>query len=454
MKKLVVFFVLICMVSFSFISCNAKAKLINKQTKSSSASVNSISQESTSLLNSNNTNISSSENSKIASSIVNSSSKKAVVSSSKKPSISSSNSSSKKAVTSSSPSSIITSSQIQNSSNAPTGKGKIINYSFTTYCDGLLLYGNGDVYSVNHARKVTDTTCKYDTYTKMLSNARYIFSYNCNIVITKSNELYVWGGLMPTEGDNKTPRLLMSDVKSAIYKYIITNNGDLYVYGDFRTKDLNTDKYNINNPKKILSNINSVSYDGSTTLALTNNGDLLKWDNVSVSSFIDDNSKGLISTTLYSGVKTFSSCQSDYCFITNTNDLYCCGVFTDIYNQDFSYPTPVKVASNVKSVSFICSLAYITYDNELYYFGETPLKIADNIRYVNSYYGAVYIDNNNNLYHCGSDANKNVVNKFIKDNCLIATSSPMSFVELTNTGELYLPIVETDVCNTSKVIFD
>ena len=260
------------------------------------------------------------------------------------------------------------------------------------------------------------TTENQLTPVKVLSGVKsvtssYDISYNYSMsAITENGDLYCWGdnysgqiGNGTTE-QQLTPVKVLSEVKSVTSSsffssyfssyysmLVITENGDLYCWGDNSSGQIgNGTTENQLTPYKVLSGVKSVtsssatSYSFSSVLAIKENGDLYCWgynEDGQVGNGTTENQ--LTPYKMLSGVKnvTFfyaTSYFSSIAAITENGDLYCWGY--NYHGQTGNGTTkaqltPYKVLSGVKSVtsssatSYSSSIAAIIENGDLYCWG-------------------------------------------------------------------------------------
>lgn len=246
--------------------------------------------------------------------------------------------------------------------------------------------------------------------------------------ITNDGDLYMWGGnqygecgvshedsdehfIMPSGYDAvSAPRKILSGVKDAAMGYHFTlalmENGDLYSFGDNSSGQLGDGTYGDDatrfTPKKIMSNIVSISAAGANGAAIDTNGDLYLWG---------DNGEGQIGNGKYgyhdsygivcepSPVKIFSHVSkvsvggwhrfggAGSALIDNNGDLYVWGSgsigngkvgFTGDYADTSVQTTPVRIMSDVKDVACACGGGLVLdEDGKLYAWGESIEEIPD-----------------------------------------------------------------------------
>lgn len=166
-----------------------------------------------------------------------------------------------------------------NSTDAPTAA---ITKDGDLYCWGSNLIGNVGNGTTDHQSKPV----------KVLSDVASVQVGRTTLAITNSDDLYCWGyteqgqvgnGMVGgTDWRQTTPALVLSDVASAVGNAYntaaITNNGDLYTWGDGETAG-HGEWSPQPTPLKLLSNIASVAMNNTdnATAAITKNGDLYSW---------------------------------------------------------------------------------------------------------------------------------------------------------------------------------
>ena len=305
----------------------------------------------------------------------------------------------------------------------------------------LAIMENGDLYCWGHNNygQIGNGTTEIQTKpVKILSNVKSV-SYCLNYVvsaITENGDLYCWGSNSHGQVGNGTTKIqttpvkVLSNVKSvscsAEFMSAITENGDLYCWGyngdgqigNGTTEDQTT-------PVKVLSDVESVFYSvihddgGYSVSAITTNGDLYCWGDNSYGQIGNNGNtkKQTIPVQVLSNVKSVYYSYSDYCSvsaITTDGDLYCWG--NNNYGQAGNGTTenqtvPVKVLSNVKSVSYSNSIYYtsvsaIMENGDLYCWGHNgygevgngitadqtiPVKVLSGVKSV--CYSACFVSN-------------------------------------------------------------
>ena len=223
--------------------------------------------------------------------------------------------------------------------------------------------------------------------------------------ITESGDLYCWGNnshgqVMEDDGSSymvppRTPRKILSNVASVSlgerHSTAITTDGDLYSWGSngFGQAGIDSDQYKTA-PSKILSNVASVSARGCHSAAITTDGDLYCWgENYHGEIGNGSTDDQYTPTKILSDVASVSYGDTHTAAITTSGDLYCWG--GNSYGQvgngstDNQY-TPTKILSDVVSVSLGFNYsAAITTSGDLYCWGDnsfgkvggsTPLYIS------------------------------------------------------------------------------
>ncbi len=301
---------------------------------------------------------------------------------------------------------------------------------------------NGDLYVWGSGILGDGTTASKNIPTKIMSNIKYIsIGDGHSGAITENGDLYMWGlNIHGQIGDGTTsrrytPTKIMSNVKSIsigdTHSGAITENGDLYMWGYNRHGQLGDGTTSIRyTPTKIMSNVKSVSLGYQYSAAITENGDLYMWGNNSLGEFgngttIDSNIPIKVMSNIKS-VELGSSYASrrgtnNSAAITQNGDLYMWGAGLLGDGTENSKYTPIKIMSNIKSVSLADyqNSAAITENGDLYMWGYnshgwigdgttstryTPTKIMSHVKSVSlgdCYSGA--ITENGDLYMWGNN---------------------------------------------------
>ncbi len=335
---------------------------------------------------------------------------------------------------------------------------------------------NGDLYTwgSNWDGELGNGTTEYicSIPTKIMSNVKSVsLGEDHSAAITKNGDLYTWGdnelgqlGNGTTTDvftSNPTPIKIMSNIKAVSLgksaSAAVTKNGDLYTWGSNSCGKLGNgtteDSYI---PIKIMSNVKSVSLGWwSHSAAITQNGDLYSWgynssgqlgNGTTEDSYIpikivigkSEESEGPVTEETTLPQVELGGYHS--AVITENGDLYTwgynrCGQLgngTATWDEIFPIPnpTPIKIMSNVKSVSLgDFHSAAITENGDLYTWGynidgqlgngkigdkeycSTPIKIMSNIKSVvlGSYHSAA-ITENCDLYTWGWNDNGQIGN--------------------------------------------
>ncbi len=241
----------------------------------------------------------------------------------------------------------------------------------------------------------TDGTSKEIRKGQMMSVESISDNYNTKAAITKNGDLYCWGYNRDGQIGNGTikyqtiPVKILSDVKSVTYYCMtyyeyyeysvsaITENGDLYCWGYNRDGQIgNGTTENQLTPVKVLSSVKFVSYSSDThhcsVSAITENGDLYCWGNnnygqvgngtienqaIPVKVLSDVKSISYGRSTVITGIPGSAwYYTSSVLAITEDGDLYCWGDNRDgqVGNGAIkkNQTIPVRVLSDVKSILF------------------------------------------------------------------------------------------------------
>lgn len=181
-----------------------------------------------------------------------------------------------------------------------------------------------------------------------IENAKeYIQEGDTYCVLTEDDDLYMWGDKLGNNNGEtwSKPQKVMSDVSKLefswdLYIVVLTNSGDLYVWGNNEYGVLGNGKTESSDvPVKVLSNVCDFECGGATMAAVLNNGDLYMWGE-------DDGWHG----GKYDG-------KYEICY------------------------TPTRIMGDVEQFSFSCGFATITKDKNLYIWGNA-LGMLGNGRYL------------------------------------------------------------------------
>ncbi len=232
---------------------------------------------------------------------------------------------------------------------------------------------------------------------------------------------------------------------------MITESGDLYTWGkSYETIDKGGYKsykeYSSDSPSKVLKNVKSVDYDNDGfAVALTINGDLFKWE-----------INKTVPMKIFSKVTKFDVGDSSVAFITEDNNLYFYGYnrygIAGVNSDEFEFKKPIKVMDNIKDVNLgRGKIAAIGTDSKLYIWGGicghthryTPLFVLDNVKKVicDNYAEIYALTKDNKLYTCKGTIKDNdmiPIVTFIKDSVKDVYSSELTTALITTNNELYM----------------
>ena len=235
------------------------------------------------------------------------------------------------------------------------------------------------------------TTVSQTTPTKILSNVKSIsLSSLHSAAITEDGSLYMWGyNSYGQVGNGKSenqvrPVKILSDVVSVAvghaHSAAITKDGSLYMWGangdgkigNGTLGNVDTENNQLT-PVKVLSNVISVSLGTYHSAAITKDGSLYMWGSNSYGQIGNGTKTNqLVPQKVFSNVKVISLGRDYSAAITEDGSLYMWGHGYDGQlgngQKDFGecQVTPVKVLSNVKSIS---GSAAVTKEGDLYVWG-------------------------------------------------------------------------------------
>ena len=317
------------------------------------------------------------------------------------------------------------------------------------YCWGYT--GGGQAGNGQSGKDVYQTTP-----VKVLSNVASVTSNNGAVAaITKSGDLYMWGrntygqvgnGQSGKDVYQTTPVKVLSNVTSINLNIdtaaAIATNGDLYCWGaNWQGRVGNGSSTHQPTPVKVLSHVKFANIDTVTT-ALTENGDLYCWGytefgQVGNGKFgIDD--RQTTPAKIMENVAAVSTGGTNTAAITTGGDLYCWGTndWGQIGNGTLAQQvTPVKVLSNVASMTIGITSSATTKNGDLYCWGEngtgkvgngksdlsydgidpvgnslvatSPIKVLGNVAaFMFSDEKSAAITKNGDLYHWGNNVSK------------------------------------------------
>jgi len=261
------------------------------------------------------------------------------------------------------------------------------------YCWGQNWYGQ-----IGSGAHYGDTATPY----KALSNVEFASTNQITVAITTNKELFVWGSnKFGQVGDGKggvnekqyTPLKILSNIASVAMDgesvAAITTTGDLYTwgrnqYGQIGNGKSGTDEIQTT-PVKVLSNVASVTMNQGTVAALAENGDLYTWGKNQYGQVGNGKSgTDAVQKTpvkILSNVAKLTENDGPAAAITTNGDLYCWGAnwFGQVGNGTRDHQTkPVKVLSDVLSVSTSSTTLAITTNGDLYGWGYTEMGQVGN----------------------------------------------------------------------------
>lgn len=261
-------------------------------------------------------------------------------------------------------------------------------------------------------------------------------------IITESGDLYTFGenntgqlGIGSTDSnwdywntDNSIPVKILSNVKMIDFGsgsgFALTESGDLYSWGANNSGQLGdgTTTYR-NRPQKIMSSVKSLSYNNEHVLAIKNNGDLYAWgDNyygqLSSNAPYTGNNYIATPTKIMTNVISAAAGQHHSAAVLSNGDLYTWGFNNNgecgTGKREFSHSTPVKILSNVKSVSA----------------EEITAAVLNN--------GDLYICGFNDYGHVGNGTNEDVlIPQKIMSNISSVSAGGTKVGAVTTSGQLY-----------------
>ena len=214
---------------------------------------------------------------------------------------------------------------------------------------------------------------------------RLSVAYSNGAVIDKNGDLYMWGSNYNGRIDNSgvstinSPKKIMSNVASVSVgdtNAVITTSGDLLLWGSNYYGELGDGTLNsTSTPKKIMSNVVSVDVDSCVSGAITANGDLYMWGR-NYNGQIGDGTKedALTPKKIMSNVASVAIGGHHSAAITKNGELYMWGNNDDgeLGNDSKTESLiPIKIMEDVTSVSLgDRHSAAVTTDGTLYTWGD------------------------------------------------------------------------------------
>jgi len=229
-----------------------------------------------------------------------------------------------------------------------------------------------------------DFSISDEEYRAIFGKVSYVTATNKNIaVITENGDLYMWGksdwGQIGGSGEDvNTPVKILSDVVSVDFSEghaaAITQKGDLYLWGNNMAGQVgNGRSLEIQaTPVKVLTKVKKVSLGNTFSGALCENGELYTWGGSQQNGFGTDTFKPV---KIAEDVADFEMNARNGGYVTTEGVLYMWGfngwgtagagtTQTNIY-------TPVKIMDGIKSIHISeCTTAAIAVNGDLYMWGE------------------------------------------------------------------------------------
>lgn len=239
---------------------------------------------------------------------------------------------------------------------------------------------------------------------------------NTTVALTESGDIYVWGNAYDYTDQltHWTPEKItcMSAIKGTVVDVqisqagytVLTSDGDLYAWcysGDYQSKYCGrTDSGDIKTPVVILNNIKSY-YSGNTSFAISNNGDLYSWG---------ENEKGETGTGTY-GSESFITLPTKVNGVANVKEMVSSlnlnsngisGAYAAITNDQKLYmwgSNAFGIFGNSKEPN---TGAYD--DNNYYLIEAKPVQIADQVQRASyySYESSFYLKIDGSLWASGN----------------------------------------------------
>ena len=320
-------------------------------------------------------------------------------------------------------------------------------------------------------------------------------NYSLGMVIDENGDLYRWGTTYidwemawPPEivyEENTTPTYLMSNVASVYssetHNALITNNGDLYMWGECDDYQLGNgvDRGYVHEPMKIMENVVTVSLGIDGSAAITEDGGLYVWGNnvfdqlgANGESFVETPTKIMDNVASVALGDSFgmAATEDGTLYIWGNNGSYGdfqLGAYIGDYIEEVPVPRKAQEKSAYKGVTSVFARgtmsAFITVDGELYTRGginddktqkgmgtnTEGIKILDNVVSVSissgGYHsaaitedGSLYIWGYNNYGNLGdgTTTKKSIPTKIMSDVAEVSLGEYCSGVVTTN-GDLY-----------------
>lgn len=228
-----------------------------------------------------------------------------------------------------------------------------------------------------------DFSISDEEYRAIFGKVSYVTATNKNIaVITENGDLYMWGKsdygqVGGSAVDVNEPVKILSDVVtvelSESHAAAITQKGDLYLWGN----NMNGQVGNGRNlemqamPVKVLTKVKKVSLGNYFSGALCENGELYGWGSSSGNGLGTETFKP---AKIAEDVEDFAMNTRYGGYVTTDGVLYMWGINAHQQISDdgtWQYDTPVKLADNMASVAIGWECTYLVdKEGNFYYLGE------------------------------------------------------------------------------------
>ena len=212
--------------------------------------------------------------------------------------------------------------------------------------------------------------------------------YAHSAAITENGDLYLWGenrfGCLGTgdSEDRELPVKIMSGVKDVslglYFSGAVTESGDLYMWGyndvgQLGTEEISTKEYSPA-PVKIMEHVNDVELGASKAAAITEDGELYVWGSSSCGYTVDGEAEGSRTPVkIMDNVKMVSLGKNTEfgAALTEDGSLYTWGKWSGNGSIMPKYPAE-KIMDHVKTVCMgYDTAAAVTESGELYIWGES-----------------------------------------------------------------------------------
>lgn len=301
-------------------------------------------------------------------------------------------------------------------------KGKVILKNVKSISENVYavhaLTEKGDVYgwgSNYYGCVGNGTTKRQDKPVKIISNIEHLYD---GTALSKDGDVYTWSDFR-IKSNSYSPKKILSGVKKVVteggnYLLMLKDNGEVWAVGKNDKGQIGNGKEGyVSKPVKVASNMRDIWAYHNASMAISKDDVLYVWGNTFKGVFATSDEKITKPRKYLSDVKYVSYNGSYMFIINNDNELFQIEKYYEdsyqgvdwgngLYYLEPKYAKyrPIKILDNVKAV--FGNMA-ITESNELYsLWHEEPMKLANKIKYLIPYdidWLNYFISESNNLYY-------------------------------------------------------